>query len=92
MNSGGGAPEIEVSRQLGAWSRTLQGMDSYCVRAFADALEVIALFGMGSCFSWNAYSSRLTFLIHLKAMYRLRLLLLSHSYSLICFEKSMQSQ
>jgi T-complex protein 1 subunit delta len=39
--AGGGAPEIEVSRQLGAWSRTLQGMDSYCVRAFADALEVI---------------------------------------------------
>ena len=51
MNSGGGAPEIEVSRQLGAWSRTLQGMDSYCVRAFADALEVIVLSGIVSCFS-----------------------------------------
>jgi T-complex protein 1 subunit delta len=39
--AGGGAPEIEVSRQLGAWAKTLQGMDSFCIRAFADALEVI---------------------------------------------------
>ncbi|KAJ7516326.1 hypothetical protein O6H91_22G053800 [Diphasiastrum complanatum] len=39
--AGGGAPEIEVSRQLGAWAKTLQGMESYCVRAFAEALEVI---------------------------------------------------
>jgi chaperonin GroEL (HSP60 family) len=38
--AGGGAPEIEVSRQLGAWAKTLQGMDSFCIRAFADALEV----------------------------------------------------
>eukprot|EP00897_Mesotaenium_endlicherianum_P002854 jgi/Mesen1/2597/ME000166S01722 len=39
--AGGGAPEIEVSRQLGAWAKTLQGMESYCARAFADALEVV---------------------------------------------------
>lgn len=39
--AGGGAPEIEVSRQLGAWAKTLQGMESYCIRAFAEALEVI---------------------------------------------------
>jgi T-complex protein 1 subunit delta len=39
--AGGGAPEIEVSRQLGTWARSLQGMESYCVRAFADAMEVI---------------------------------------------------
>ncbi|EFJ35479.1 hypothetical protein SELMODRAFT_80665 [Selaginella moellendorffii] len=39
--AGGGAPEIEASRQLGAWAKTLQGMESYCVRAFAEALEVI---------------------------------------------------
>ncbi|KAG0607532.1 hypothetical protein M758_8G035800 [Ceratodon purpureus] len=39
--AGGGAPEIEVSRQLGIWSRSLHGMESYCVRAFADAMEVI---------------------------------------------------
>lgn len=43
--AGGGAPEIEVSRQLGIWSRSLHGMESYCVRAFANAMEVIL-------FSW----------------------------------------
>ena len=39
--AGGGAPEIELSRQLGAWAKVLQGMESYCVRSFAEALEVI---------------------------------------------------
>lgn len=39
--AGGGAPEIEMSRQLGAWAKVLQGMESYCVREFAEALEVI---------------------------------------------------
>ncbi|XP_031474699.1 T-complex protein 1 subunit delta [Nymphaea colorata] len=39
--AGGGAPEIEISRQLGAWAKVLQGMESYCVRSFAEALEVI---------------------------------------------------
>ncbi|KAL0397323.1 UNVERIFIED_CONTAM: T-complex protein 1 subunit delta [Sesamum calycinum] len=39
--AGGGAPEIELSRQLGAWAKVLQGMEGYCVRAFAEALEVI---------------------------------------------------
>eukprot|EP00250_Pteridium_aquilinum_P001518 c11714_g1_i1 orf=139-1737(+) len=39
--AGGGAPEVEVSRQLGAWAKTLLGMESYCVKAFAEALEVI---------------------------------------------------
>eukprot|EP00850_Spirogloea_muscicola_P008063 SM000042S15330 [mRNA] locus=s42:304110:306960:- [translate_table: standard] len=39
--AGGGAPEIEISRQLGAWAKTLQGMESYCVRAFAEAMEVV---------------------------------------------------
>ena len=38
---GGGAPEVEVSQQLGKWGRTLSGMDAVCVKAFADALEVI---------------------------------------------------
>lgn len=38
---GGGAPEIELSLRLGDYSRTLEGMPSYCVRAFADAMEVI---------------------------------------------------
>ncbi|KAI8113806.1 hypothetical protein M9435_003798 [Picochlorum sp. BPE23] len=39
--AGGGAPEMEMSLQLTAWAKTLTGMDSYCIRAYADALEVI---------------------------------------------------
>ncbi|CAA7408503.1 unnamed protein product [Spirodela intermedia] len=39
--AGGGAPEIELSRQLGAWSKELRGMESYCVKEFAESLEVI---------------------------------------------------
>ncbi|CAL5371989.1 unnamed protein product [Camellia sinensis] len=39
--AGGGAPEIELSRQLGAWAKVLQGMESFCVRSFAEALEVV---------------------------------------------------
>jgi T-complex protein 1 subunit delta len=38
---GGGAPEIEMSQKLGYWARTLTGMDAVCVKAFAEALEVI---------------------------------------------------
>lgn len=39
--TGGASPEVEVSYQLSQWSKTLQGMESYCVRAFAEALEVV---------------------------------------------------
>ncbi|KAM1938284.1 hypothetical protein FF1_015903 [Malus domestica] len=39
--AGGGAPEIELSRQLGAWAKVLQGMEGYCVKSFAEALEVV---------------------------------------------------
>ena len=39
--AGGGAPEIELSRQLGAWAKVLHGMEGYCVKSFAEALEVI---------------------------------------------------
>lgn len=39
--AGGGAPEMELSLRLMEWAKTLTGMDSYCVRAFAEALEVI---------------------------------------------------
>eukprot|EP00243_Klebsormidium_subtile_P004717 TRINITY_DN18872_c0_g1_i1.p1 TRINITY_DN18872_c0_g1~~TRINITY_DN18872_c0_g1_i1.p1 ORF type:complete len:532 (-),score=146.24 TRINITY_DN18872_c0_g1_i1:124-1719(-) len=39
--AGGGAPEIEVSRQLGSWAKTLLGMESYCIKAFAEAMEII---------------------------------------------------
>lgn len=38
---GGGAPEIEMALQLSKWSKTLPGMESYCVRAYADALEIL---------------------------------------------------
>ena len=40
---GGGAPEIETSLRLMEYAHTLTGMDSYCMRAFAEALEVIPL-------------------------------------------------
>ncbi len=39
--AGGSAPEMEMSRVLTEWAKTLQGMPSYCVRGFAQALEVI---------------------------------------------------
>ncbi|KAG5212070.1 T-complex protein 1 subunit delta-like [Ovis aries] len=39
--AGGGAPEIELALRLTEYSRTLSGMESYCIRAFADAVEVI---------------------------------------------------
>jgi len=39
--AGGGAPEMEIAYRLTEWAKTLTGMDAYCVRAFAEALEVI---------------------------------------------------
>lgn len=39
--AGGGAPEIELSIKLREYANTLPGMDGYCFRAFADALEVV---------------------------------------------------
>ena len=39
--AGGGAPEIEMSVRLSAHANTLTGMEQYCFRAFAAALEVI---------------------------------------------------
>ena len=41
MIPGGGAPEIEISQKLAEYSRTLTGVDSLIVRAYADSLEVI---------------------------------------------------
>ncbi|CAG9460412.1 unnamed protein product [Pedinophyceae sp. YPF-701] len=38
---GGAAPEVELTLRLSEWARTLVGMESYCVRGFAEALEVI---------------------------------------------------
>eukprot|EP00118_Oscarella_pearsei_P025064 m.307423 g.307423 ORF g.307423 m.307423 type:complete len:526 (+) comp42260_c0_seq1:103-1680(+) len=39
--AGGGAPEIEVSQKLMEHAHSLAGMEDYCFRAFAAALEVI---------------------------------------------------
>lgn len=41
MICGGGAPEMEISMRLAAHANTLTGMHRYCVRAFAEAFEVI---------------------------------------------------
>eukprot|EP00033_Pygsuia_biforma_P003238 GCRY01003550.1.p1 GENE.GCRY01003550.1~~GCRY01003550.1.p1 ORF type:complete len:538 (-),score=119.62 GCRY01003550.1:90-1703(-) len=38
---GGSAPEMEVSYQLQNYAKTLIGMESVCVRAYAEALEVV---------------------------------------------------
>ena len=39
--AGGGAPEIELAIRLLEHSQTLTGMEQYCLRAFAEALDVI---------------------------------------------------
>jgi len=39
--AGGGAPEIEMSVQLTKFSQTVTGVESYCIRAFAEAMEII---------------------------------------------------
>lgn len=39
--AGGGAAETQLSVQLSRYAESLGGLQSYCVRAFADALEVI---------------------------------------------------
>ncbi|XP_071625613.1 T-complex protein 1 subunit delta [Temnothorax longispinosus] len=41
--AGGGAPEIELAIKLGEYAVTLGGIDAYCIKAFANALEVIPL-------------------------------------------------
>lgn len=38
---GGGAPEAELSLKLGTYAKTLPGEQQFCVKAFADALEVV---------------------------------------------------
>lgn len=38
---GGAAPEIEIARQLSSYAKSMTGMESYVVRAFAEAMEVI---------------------------------------------------
>jgi len=38
---GGGAPEIELSLRLAEFANVTLGIESYCIRAYAEALEVI---------------------------------------------------
>ncbi|CAF1929537.1 unnamed protein product [Brassica oleracea] len=44
LTSGGGAPDIELSRQLGAWAKILHGMEGFCVKFFAEALWLFTYF------------------------------------------------
>jgi len=39
--AGGGSPEVEAALRLKEYALGMTGMDSYCMKAFADALEVI---------------------------------------------------
>lgn len=39
--AGGGAPEVEISLKLAKRARAVEGMDSYCLKAYAEAFEVI---------------------------------------------------
>ncbi len=39
--AGGGAPETEVAVRVMEHSHTLRGMEAYCFRAYAEAMEVI---------------------------------------------------
>jgi chaperonin GroEL (HSP60 family) len=41
--AGGGAPELEVSRQLKKYAETLPGREQLAVRCYAEALEVIPM-------------------------------------------------
>tara|TARA_B100000780_G_C20988927_1_gene395406 strand:+ start:80 stop:844 length:765 start_codon:yes stop_codon:yes gene_type:complete len=41
MICGGGVAEAAVSHKLSGWANTLTGMEAYCVKAYAEALEVI---------------------------------------------------
>jgi T-complex protein 1 subunit delta len=38
---GGGAPEIEIAVKLYEISNSTQGLNAYCLKAYAEALEVI---------------------------------------------------
>ena len=39
--AGGEAPEMELAYQLSQYAQTLPGVEAYCFRAYAEALEVI---------------------------------------------------
>jgi len=39
--AGGGAPETELAYRLSEFAKTIEGVDSYCIKSFSEALEVI---------------------------------------------------
>lgn len=41
MIAGGGAPEIEIALQLSEQAKALKGVESYCLRSYAEAFEII---------------------------------------------------
>lgn len=41
--AGGGAPEIQMSVELARYAQTLPGMEAYCCRVYAEALETVPL-------------------------------------------------
>ena len=52
---GGGAPEAECSLRLTQWAKTLTGVQSYCVRAFAEVIIVKCRFFLYCCIIYNLY-------------------------------------
>jgi T-complex protein 1 subunit delta len=43
MIVGGGAPEVQISLRLARYAQSMSGMEAFCFRAYAEALEVIPL-------------------------------------------------
>jgi len=41
LTPGGGAPEMQLAYELGKWAHSLEGMQQYCVREFAQAMEIV---------------------------------------------------
>ena len=59
---GGGAPEIEIARQLKAYANTISGREQVAVNAFADALEIVP-----RTLSENAGLNTIDLLVELRA-------------------------
>lgn len=63
--AGGGAPEVEVAMRLEQLADTLTGKESFCVRAFAAALDVIP-----TTLAENAGHNPISVLTELRARHR----------------------